>query len=502
MTSAIADRFTEVENTMQPMLAAAQTVMTSAMSDVAGQADAQSAMTSTLCDGYTEVQCPICHAKVLQQDINWHIDTAHADSLTAQPRAKRARNSAASSGAGPSGPTGTASSHAVPGATAPDSLNGDIVVSIDDTVETVPQVSLVLGTGISEPIEDTVVQMTVSDPNLDPELLPPITAVVATQTPVQDTVLAVPEPLPVDAMDSELQLSLQESVLGECSAPPLQESDPIVSLQPQDHLKAHLLGARAQALQHARHVNTSMHAKVLQLCENIQHDVDQSKQGLVEYPTTAAKPSDYNQQCARNQVREELDQVARKTSSNLQSLIDASRVPEDTLAAEKAKQLETIDSILRMAQQFRAETVSAFEELEEKERVEFEACEAAALALEPSLKCVDDFVQQLGREVDDETTKATQVHTDKLLELKREQLRFVNANDSPQRNPIFAKVIEDIASTERLLKEHSCHSETYNVFLEDWKQALALMPTQMPTQTPSPRRSGSSWFLSRIFRRY
>lgn len=486
---------------MQPMLAAAQTVMTPVTGDVAGQATAQSAMTSTLGDGYTEVKCPICHAQVLQQDINWHIDTAHADSLTAQPRAKRPRSSAASSSAGPSGPTGTASSNAVPGATAPDNLNGDIV-SIDDTVETVPQVSLVLGTGISEPIEDTVVQMTVSDPNIDPELLPPVTAVVATQTPVQDTVLAEPEPLPVDAMDAELQLTLQESILRECSAPPLQESDPIASLQPQDHLKAHLLGARAQSLQHARHVNTSMHAKVLQLCKNIQHDVDQSKQGLVEYSATATKPSDYDQQCARNQVRGGLEQVARKTSSNLQSLIDASRVPEDTLAAEKAKHLETIDSIIRMAEQFRAETVSAFEELEEKERVEFEACEAAALALEPSLKCVDDFVQQLGREVDDETTKATQVHTDKLLELKLEQLRFVNANDSPQRNPIFAKVIEDIASTERLLKEHSCHSETYNVFLEDWKQSLALMPTQMPTQTPSPRRSGSSWFLSRIFRRY
>lgn len=267
-----------------------------------------------------------------------------------------------------------------------------------------------------------------------------------------------------------------------------------VALQPEEHLKAHLLGARAHALREARDVSAKMHAKVQQLCSEVLHDVQQSKQDLEEYPT-ACKPSDYSQQCVRNKLRSGLEQVARSTHNNLKSLIHASREPEQALSSAKTAQLEKIDSAMLTLEKLRAETLLVFEEAEEAEKVACEESEAAALSLAPSLECVDRFVHHLAQEVDHETRQASQVHSDKLEELKAEQLRFVNANDSPQRNPIFAKVIQDIASTERLLEEHSGRSDSQKEFLQDWKDAMAVMPAQ----TPLPSNPPKHWLWSRIF---
>lgn len=96
--------------------------------------------------------------------------------------------------------------------------------------------------------------------------------------------------------------------------------------------------------------------------------------------------------------------------------------------------------------------------------------------MEPSLDCLDCFVRHLAKEVDDETTKATHVHTERLQELQQEQARFVKANDSPERNSIFAKVIEDLASTKRALEEHSLQSAAYKDQLKEWEEVLEKMP--------------------------
>merc|ERR1712224_140677 len=97
---------------------------------------------------------------------------------------------------------------------------------------------------------------------------------------------------------------------------------------------------------------------------------------------------------------------------------------------------------------------------------------------QPCLTCLDGFVRHLVAEVDDETAKAIQVHTENLEILKQEQSRFVNANDSPQKTPIYAKVIEDITSTERVLEEHSGQSAPYKELLQGWEEVLGKMPSR------------------------
>lgn len=237
-----------------------------------------------------------------------------------------------------------------------------------------------------------------------------------------------------------------------------------------------------------------MHAKVLQLCSHVDDEIKRKRRELEEY-SVAAKPADHHQQCARNEVRHHLEKLVRMVQGNLNSISIALHEPEDALRRAKAAQLEDIDSTMRMLEAFRAETLSHFEDLEHKEKEACEKSEAAALSLGSSLECVDFFVRHLAEEVEEETEKAIQVHTEKLQELQQEQLRFVKANDSRQRNPIFAKVIDDIAIAEGLLQEHRDQGEAYKSLLEDWSEVT----TKMPTQTPAPSNSKKHWLWSRMF---
>lgn len=200
-----------------------------------------------------------------------------------------------------------------------------------------------------------------------------------------------------------------------------------------------------------------------------------------------AKPSDHSQQRARNAMRGELEVVAGATRCNLKSLLSASRAPEGLLCTAEADVLEKFDSVMSTLEKLRKETVAEFQMCKEEEARLREASESATIALQPSIDCLDCFMRQVAKEVDDETTEAIQVHTEKLEELQREQIRFVNANDSPQRNQIFAKVIEDLTCTERVREEHIEQRASYKGLLKDWEEVLEKIPIRKQP-APAPRK--------------
>merc|ERR1712139_7545 len=88
--------------------------------------------------------------------------------------------------------------------------------------------------------------------------------------------------------------------------------------------------------------------------------------------------------------------------------------------------------------------------------------------------------------------------THRSWKLQREQIRFVKANDSPQQNPIFAKVIEDIASTERVLEQHKSKSANHAGFLEEWKEVLEEMPWWLEALSEGPSTPRKRTFLRLI----
>lgn len=208
------------------------------------------------------------------------------------------------------------------------------------------------------------------------------------------------------------------------------------------------------------------------------------------------KPTNYDEQRVRNRVRGELQKVTQASVANLKDLVWISQEPADALRKARTDQLQKIDNAMRMLEGLRAETVSMFQDCE-KDCEGRPDLDKAALALTPHIECLDRFVQHLTPEINEETEQAVQVHTTKLEELLQEQARFVTANDCPTRNPIFAKVIEDIASTERVLSEHRDACASHESLVEEWKKVMEMVPVQK-VSIPSPR-SGTVW--SRLFGR-
>jgi len=266
-------------------------------------------------------------------------------------------------------------------------------------------------------------------------------------------------------------------------------------VHPVEHLKAHFLGMRTQALRNLRDLTANMRTNVKELQNDVKMDVEKNHRFFENYPIMA-KPKNYEEQRARNTARGELQKVTRKSVSNLKALVLISQEPADSLCKARNDQLERIDSAMKMLQELRAETVSMFEGCEQD-------CEgspdldAAGLALTPHIQCLDRFVQHVTPEIDEETEQAAKVHSKNLEELRKAQERFVAANDCPKRNPIFAKVIEDIESTERVLAEHRNASASQKSLVQEWQEVMDTVPVQKQS-VPSPQRS-SMW--GRLFGR-
>jgi len=410
----------------------------------------------------TQVQCPICQARVPELEINSHLDmhlkalpagsiqehTTHEDAKRPQVAQsagsnKRQRMSLISL-VGEDGeltsPSGSCSS---PGVCVPGNRDAGVTVTID------------------EPACQVFPQPAESQPS-------------CAQTPADGET-------PLSGCSGGMAVNGMPEITGDGGARVLPEapaagsSDLCLSLRPEEHLRAFLLGSRTHALRCARDDSERMHAKALQLCGDVQQTIEQRRQDLEEYPAMA-KPTDRHQQLTRNIMRSDLEDVARTVRSDLTSLVHASVEPEEAICAAEAALLEKFDSVMSMVGKLRAETIEEFEKCKEEEARKRESSEAAALALEPSLDCLDCFVRHLAKEVDDETTKATHVHTERLQELQQEQARFVKANELPERNSIFAKVIEDLASTKRALEEHSLQSAAYKDQLKEWEEVLEKMP--------------------------
>lgn len=410
------------------------------------------------CTTEAHVQCPICQSQVLAGQINSHIDR-HLDQSHSESSNKRQRTSCTHApGLGCADPASTL---------APESFGVAAVARLDNPVP----------------------QMPLQEWNHKPELLPMGKHACVSVDSLQNTgivggsKMSMPafvahgrslhsaqqqERLSGGAGSSSTSLNVKAESVGEDSA--------VATLQPEEHLRAHLLGSRTHALRCARDESAMMHAKFSQLCGEVQLDMERRRQDFESYPMIT-KPTDPQQQCARNALRGDLEDVARTAVGKVNFLVGASCERDEALHTAEAAQLKKIDSVMDMLERLRAETVEEFQMCKEEEALKRKASEAAVLALQPPFECLDSFVRHLAEEVFDEAAKAIQVHKEKLENLQREQVRFVNANDSPQRNPIYAKVIEDIASTERVLEEHGGHSAPYQELLQGWEEVLEKMPS-------------------------
>jgi len=416
-----------------------------------------------------QVECPICQAKMFEREINQHIDMMHVEAFSPAVQASPKRQ--------------RLSREAAPGSeAASSSLDRSGAGSAAAPIGLVLQIAIDESTREVQPPPESCAETAINADTCAPTL---VNADICAETLVtadecMETLVCPDTPLGDIGGGSQCTDGLEapaDTGIETLATPAADSPNVMLSLQPEEHLKAHLLGARTHALRCMRDDSNSKHARVAELCGEVQHDIEERRQDFARYPVMA-KPADHNQQCARNELRGDLESISQKVQDHLHSVMVASGEPAEACRLAKATHFEKIDSVIAMLQQHRAESTVEFQKCFEEEASRREASEAAALALEPSLECVNNFVLHLVQEVDEETTKAIKVHTEKLEDLEAEQMRFVNANDSPQRNPTFAKVIADIGSTTRVLEEHRGQSDAYKELAKNWDEALERMPKQ------------------------
>lgn len=422
----------------------------------------------------THLECPICKSQVPSDEINSHIDK-HLDASQAESSKKRQRMSCSKS-------PGFAGASDAGTFAPPDSPSVGVMAS---QVDTVPQMELEELYYTSElpppskhtPVSDSADSFEKSGVVGGSKMSMP--AFVAHGR----SLLSAHRRDRLSIGGSSNSSNVGQVIAGSDSATAsLGSPDPcspkhFAPLQPEEHMRADLLGSRTHALRCARDESAIMHVKLSQLCGEVQQCIQQRGKDFESYPMMV-KPTDPEQQRARNAIRGDLGDVARTAVERLKFLVSLSREREDAIRTAEAVQLKKIDGVMAMLEELRAETAEEFQMCKEEEALKRRASEDALLAMQPCLTCLDGFVRHLVAEVDDETAKAIQVHTENLEILKQEQSRFVNANDSPQKTPIYAKVIEDITSTERVLEEHSGQSAPYKELLQGWEEVLGKMPSR------------------------
>lgn len=111
---------------------------------------------------------------------------------------------------------------------------------------------------------------------------------------------------------------------------------------------------------------------------------------------------------------------------------------------------------------------------------------------------LDVFVRRCDQEVKAETAEGRSSCRKHLEWLRAEEAGHVRANDSPEQNPAFGKVREDLAKTLAQLEEHDGRDAARAAFLTGWEavvegmpeagraRALAMVPAQTKRKWPWP----------------
>jgi hypothetical protein len=340
----------------------------------------------------------------------------------------------------------------------------------------------------------------ISRQNLPQQSLPPLIEDVSFQDPQSDIRVSstVSEP-----HRSSLQ-KLNAPTIDKAQAEQLADVDTLAkpqrapaTLQPEDHLKASLMGSRTHSLWCTRADSSQAHTKILQVCTESGKILEQHRHKFDDYPKMS-KPRGRDQQCARNEIRCKLESITQTVQSNVMMATTMLSEPGEALLRAQTTQLDRIDNAVIMLQHLRAKAVEEHQKCEQDHEAQRRHCEAAIAALKVPLNSVDTFVNLLSQEVAEETAQAIQVHTETLKNLQQEQIRFINANESPQMNPMFAKLIDDIATTQNVLEEHEGQKSAYETFLREWQRALKEMPDCRDECVPNPRKRT---FWSRVLGR-
>jgi hypothetical protein len=230
-------------------------------------------------------------------------------------------------------------------------------------------------------------------------------------------------------------------------------------------------------------------------CEEVSRhrtDVDQlcsKHQRPLQQYCEMDKPTNYDQQLERNGLRERLQEVGRSVMTSMQRLLEASGEPAAALETVELDLLAKIDATMDMLAELRADTIASFQDYAEKLEVDRKATKMAISGLAPAVHDFDKFMQCVSEEVQTEKENAEKQNTDLLEKRQKEENAFRDANDSPSRNPLYAKVQEEIAAlTQRMHEQASAH-DSHMSMMQEWDLMLVSVPSKQLTDSAPKKRT-------------
>eukprot|EP00928_Gymnodinium_smaydae_P031674 TRINITY_DN23173_c2_g1_i1.p1 TRINITY_DN23173_c2_g1~~TRINITY_DN23173_c2_g1_i1.p1 ORF type:complete len:590 (-),score=135.72 TRINITY_DN23173_c2_g1_i1:75-1727(-) len=234
------------------------------------------------------------------------------------------------------------------------------------------------------------------------------------------------------------------------------------------------------------------------LRRSLEEGVSRNETHLAQYPNLG-QPTNYEELRAKNEVRRELETAAREANVAIEDAMAARQAPAEALELAERAVLNLIDESMNRLLQARKDVERAVAERRATAQEASETRHEDFVAMAVCAKRLDGFVQQWSQEVIVEAAEGNDVYREQIEQLREEERRYVRANDSPERNPAFAKVRKDVAFASERLEEQVKRGERAERFLSSWDAMRKKLP-QVPVAVtpPGPRRL--SWFLPSAWR--
>uniref|UniRef100_A0A7S2ADG5 Uncharacterized protein n=1 Tax=Alexandrium andersonii TaxID=327968 RepID=A0A7S2ADG5_9DINO len=203
------------------------------------------------------------------------------------------------------------------------------------------------------------------------------------------------------------------------------------------------------------------------------------------------EPKNYEEQCERNRLRSTVREAVLDIMNALDRIHQVSGEPGSELQRSESPVVKQVDDTVQRFSSLQNGMTELFRDLHGRVRAGLSATSAKLIDLQPHIQRMDSFMQLMTQELENEAAQAREIHSKRLEDLRSEEARYVRANDEPGKNPVYAKTVEDIESTERALMDTDRKELDQKDFHDRWLRLMA----QMPNSGDSPGNISSEAVL-------
>jgi len=240
-------------------------------------------------------------------------------------------------------------------------------------------------------------------------------------------------------------------------------------------LEAALTGMRDGRFNEVDAVSEVARTRVVTLRQTLVDAVRTHQPELRAY-VNLSQPTTFEELSQRNKVRRQLELVARAAEDNIEQIFALVETPAEELQTAEDEVLQKIDDCISCLTTFREKTAQQILQRQAAAKEEREVRKRDLVAVASCVAQLDGFVQRWSEEVRSETREGRDVYCKQIEQFQEEEARYVRANDSPDKNPAFARVRSDVA----FARERLCDQDTRAAAVEELLKRWALLQSRLP----------------------